>query len=373
MLANRTAREPSERMGMRRVQISRSAPVAGGPFGLGFSHAVSVAFVVILGTALWKSGINQANIFSTVPFILAVQVTAYVWGRGPAVVAALASAATFNYYYIGQPYRFEVPTAQEWFLFIALLAIAVGLGTVTDRMRVARREADELAASGRLQETLLSSISHDLRTPLTAIIGSLSTLLAEEGRLQTEACRELLSIAYDRAQALNRLIAQILDMTRLEAGVMRLQLERGSLQDLLRLALSPMGDAVGGRCRLNISPDVPLVPMDTVLLSHAVRNLIDNAARYPPSGSIIDMEAELTRDDVVLSIADRGPGIPTADLARIFEKFYQVPRTGHGHSARGIGLGLAIAKGIVEAHGGRIWAEQREGGGTVVRLMLPLA
>lgn len=373
MLANRIARQqPTERTRTRPVHVSRSASALGRLSALGLPHAVSATFVVVMGTALWKSGINQANIFSTVPFILAVLVTAYAWGQGPAVIAALVSAATFNYYWIGQPYRFELPTAQEWLLFSALLMVAVGLGTVTDRMRVTWREADDLAASARLLKTLLSSVSHDLRTPLTAITGSLSTLLADDGRLEAEARRELLSIAYDRAQTLNWLVAQILDMTRLEAGVIGLQLEPGSPQDLLRLALGPMGDAVGRRCRVMVAPGVPLVPMDSMLLSQAVRNVLDNAARHSPPGSAIDVEAARTRNGMVLSISDRGLGVPAGDLTRIFEKFYQVPREMTGRSAGGLGLGLAIAKGIVEAHGGRIWAEQRDGGGTVVRLMLPL-
>jgi two-component system, OmpR family, sensor histidine kinase KdpD len=151
---------------------------------------------------------------------------------------------------------------------------------------------------------------------------------------------------------------------------MRVQAEPGTLSNLVHLALRPLGSHIEARCRVTIPADAPLVPMDAVLLAHAVRNIFDNAVRYSPEGTAIEIGAAPLRREIVLSVADRGPGIPAADLERIFEKFYQV-RDGE-RTRGGTGLGLAIAKGIVEAHGGRIWAEAREGGGTVVRLALPM-
>ncbi len=372
MLANRTAGRASQATRIRRIRVFRRVPTLAGLAAAALPYALSVVFIFVLGTALWKSGITQPTIFSTVPFILAVQIAAFAWGRGPAIAAAVASAITLDYYWIGPPYEFDFPTPPEWFLFATLLAIALALGTVTDRMRQVRQHARDLATSERLQRALLDSISHDLRTPLTAIIGSLTTLLAEQGpvgRLDWPARRELLAIAYDRAKMLDWLVAQILDMTKLEAGVMRVQAEPAGLQPLMRLALRSLGNPIETRCRVSIPSNIPLVPMDSVLLAHGVRNIIDNAARYSPIESVIEVDAARSPREVVLSVADRGPGIPEADLERIFEKFYQVPGEGAG---RGMGLGLAIAKGIVEAHGGRIWAERREGGGTVVRLALPL-
>jgi two-component system sensor histidine kinase KdpD len=355
-----------------RTLAARSAVAAGAVIGAALPYAVGIILVVVLGIALWKSGVVQANIFSTLPFVLAVQITAFAWGRGPAIAAAVAAAATFNYYWIGPPYQFEPPALQEWFLFAVMLTTALVLGTVTERMRVADRQARELAASERLGRALLNSISHDLRTPLTAIMGTLSTLLAEPGpvgRLDAAAREELLAIAVDRARMLDRLVGQILDMTRLEAGVMRVQAEPSSVAGLIDLALRSSGDAVKAQVRVTVQPDMPAVPMDPLLLSHALRNVVDNAARYSPAGSTIELEAAAGRGEIVLSVADRGSGIPPEDLARVFEKFYRVQGdTGPD----GIGLGLAIAKGIVEAHGGRIWAERRNGGGTIVRLAVPL-
>lgn len=374
MLANRTAGRASEATRVHRIPVSRGVRIVAGLAGTALPYAFGIVFVFVLGTALWKSGITQPNIFSTVPFVLAVQIAAFAWGRGPAIVAAVASAVTFNYYWIGPPYQFEPPTPQEWFLFAALLSIALALGTISDRMRLVRQQARDLATSEQLQRALLNSISHDLRTPLTAIMGTLTTLLAEEGpvgRIDAPARRELLVIAYERAKMLDWLVAQILDMTKLEAGVMRVQAEPAGLQTLIRLSLRSLGDPIDARCRVAIPTDMPLVPMDTVLLAHAMRNIIDNAARYSPIESAIEIDASRSSREVVLSVADRGPGIPEAEIERVFEKFYQVRGDGAGRG--GMGLGLAIAKGIVEAHRGRIWAERRDGGGTVVRLALPLS
>ena len=372
VLANRTAGAPSGAMQARPKPAASGVGVPGGVLGTVLPYGASVIFVAVLGTALWKSGITQANVFSTVPFILAVQISAFAWGRGPAIIAAVAGAVVMDYYWVGPPYEFDMPTAPEWFLFAVLLAIALTLGTVTDRMRVARRQAEDLAASEQLERALLNSISHDLRTPLTAIMGTLSTLIAEKGpvgRLDAAAREELLSIAYDRAKTLDGLVGQILEMTKLEAGVLRIQTEPATIHNLVALALRAAGDPVRQRCRVAAPPDAPLVPMDAVLLSHAIGNVIDNAARYSPQDSVIEVDAAVASREIVLSVADRGPGIPPADFERVFEKFYRV----HTDGAGGVGLGLAIAKGIVEAHGGRIWAERRAGGGTVVRLALPLA
>jgi two-component system sensor histidine kinase KdpD len=253
-----------------------------------------------------------------------------------------------------------------------MLVTAVGLGTATERMRTAGRQAKALAASERLERALLNSISHDLRTPLTTIMGSLSTLLMEKGgvgRLDAEARDQLLAIAFDRAKTLDRLVGQILDMTKLEAGVMRVQAEPADVRTLVDLALRSAGHDVAQRCRVAVPSGLPPVPIDTLLLSHALRNVFDNAARYSPEGSTIDVDAAGGPREVILRIADRGRGIPPDDLERVFDKFY---RARGDDAAGGIGLGLAIAKGIVEAHGGRIWAERRDGGGTAVHVALPL-
>lgn len=337
-------------------------------------YPCGVALILLLTTVMRAVGLTEPRLSSAIPYLLAVLLVAIAWGPGPAVVASLVSGTVFNYYFVPPANAFTIPTPQELSLAVAMLTISAGVGAVADRMRMVQRDAEALAASERLQKTLLSSVSHDLRTPLTTIMGSLTTLLAEEGpvgRIDAATRHELLAMAYDRAKALNRLVEQIIEMTRLEAGPVRLRREWESLHHLVRTALDLLGAPVRDRCRLRIPGDAPEIPMDDTLLAHAVGNVLENAARYAPPGSPIDIDGARDGASAVLSIADRGPGIPPGDLGRIFDKFYRLhPGTSAGDG--GIGLGLAIAKGIVEAHGGRIWAEARDGGGTVVRIALPL-
>ena len=337
------------------------------------SYPLSTAFIVLLAVGFHKTGIARDADVLDIPFLLAVAIVAFVSGRGPAIIAALASSIAFNYFFVPPPNAFSVPKVDEVVLLAGLLAVAVALGTLTSRVRAARDEADRLAASERLQKTLLSSISHDLRTPLTAIMGSLSTLLAEDERLTGSLRQELLTIAYDQTKVLNWLVTQILEMTRLESGVVTFHREPAHLGNVIHGTIAQSGGAVNGRCRVDVPPGLPMVPMDSVLLSQALVNILSNAVKYSHPDTPIEIEAHREDGAVVLSVADRGIGIPAAGLTRVFEKFYRLPQPAPpAGGPAGIGLGLAIAKGIVEAHDGRIWAEQRAGGGTVIRLTLPL-
>ncbi len=364
------AAERERRDGKRRERRTFALRVASRPW---LSYPLSIAFIVLLAVGFHRAGIERDADILDIPFLVAVAIVAFVSGRGPAIIAALVSSIAFNYFFVPPPNAFSVPKIEEVVLLAGLLAVAVALSTLTDRARTARHEADQLAASERLQKTLLSSISHDLRTPLTAIMGSLSTLLAEDERLAGSVRRELLTIAYDQTKALNWLVTQILEMTRLESGVVTFRREPAHLGNFVHGTIAQSGGAVNGRCRVEVPPGLPMVPMDSVLLSHALGNILNNAVKYSHPDTPIEINAHQQDGVVVLSVADRGIGIPAAGLTRVFEKFYRLPQpVPAAGGPAGIGLGLAIAKGIVEAHEGRIWAEQRAGGGTVISLTLPL-
>ncbi len=230
-------------------------------------------------------------------------------------------------------------------------------------------QTEILRATEKLQTALLNSISHDLRTPLASITGVLDTLRFEEGFLDAESRRELVETAYGEAGRLNRLVGNLLDMSRLESGSLRISLQPGDVQDVISSALDALASRLDGHpIRLNFPQDVSLVPMDYVLINQVLINLLDNAAKYSPETGQIDINVSYTRDSVLIAVEDRGPGIPEEDLGRIFEKFYRVKRF---ENVVGTGLGLSICKGIVEAHGGKIWAENRPGGGGKLAFSLP--
>ena len=232
------------------------------------------------------------------------------------------------------------------------------------------RQIELMKATEELQNALLNSISHDLRTPLVSITGALSTLAEQDPSIGDEARRSLVDTANEEASRLNRLVANLLDMTRLEAGAMRVVRELTDLQDLIGSALGQIENRLTDRSvQVDVPPELPLVPMDFVLIVHVLVNLLDNALKYSPEGSPLEIQAQLQAGEALVSVADRGIGIPPEDLPRVFDKFYRVQRP---EQVTGTGLGLAISKGIIDAHGGRIWAANRTGGGTIVTIALPL-
>ena len=337
-----------------------------------FLYPLSVVVVALVGGVLYALGVAAGQLAVTAPFLLAVVLIAVVWGRGPATVAALASVILFNYLLIPPAHSFSVPTSEEGFLLISLLAVALVLGTLRDRMCRIEREVRELAANEKLQKTLLDAISHDLKTPLTAIMGSLNIFLSEGQRLGRGDRQELVELAYEQAKQLDRLVTGILDMTRLEAGAIRLRREPGQVAEVVEDALAQIRDTLAERrCRVEIPPGLPSVSMDAVLLSHAFVNVLDNAMKFSSIDAPIDVEIRATDGHVLIQVADRGVGVSADELDRIFEKFYR--RQSNALQTSGTGLGLAIAKGIVEAHQGRIWAEQRGGGGLVIAVSLPVS
>lgn len=232
------------------------------------------------------------------------------------------------------------------------------------------QKARILQGTEKLQTALLNSISHDLRTPLVSITGALSTLDEDGDRLADEARQNLIETAREEAERLNRLVGNLLDMTRLEAGALRLNRDLADVQDVVGAALSQLDDQLEERPVEVMVPDhLPLVSIDFVLIVHVLVNLLDNAMKYSPPGAPLCVQAQQVDNFVEVVVADRGIGIPEEDLEHIFDKFYRVQRPDH---VSGTGLGLSICQGIVEAHQGRIHAERREGGGSRFVFTLPI-
>ena len=244
-------------------------------------------------------------------------------------------------------------------------ALALERALLAEQSTHDRRRADE----ERLRNALLSSVSHDLRTPLGVITGAVSTAL-ETPDLPEPARRELLQSAQEEAQRLHRLVSNLLDITRLESGALDLHTEWTPMEEVVGAALNRRELAADAqRIRVTIPADLPLVAMDGVLMEQLILNLLDNALKYSPPGTPVDIKAWAAGKSLTLSISDRGPGIPAGDEERIFEKLAR----GHTASNRpGAGLGLAICKGIVTAHGGRIQAVNHPQGGAQFLVTLPL-
>jgi len=224
------------------------------------------------------------------------------------------------------------------------------------------------AETETLRNLLLSSVSHDLRTPLAAITGAASTLLQQGISLDRNSKQELITTIYEEAEHLNAIIRNILDMTRLESGAITVKKEWQSPEEIIGAVLNRFSEKLKDHpISTNLPSDLPLVPFDPLLIEQVLMNLLDNAVKYTPQGTPLDLYASIKGDNLQIELADRGPGITSGEEKRIFEKFVR------GSVSRGgIGLGLTICKAIIDAHGGRIWAENRPGGGAVFRFTLPI-
>ncbi len=220
-----------------------------------------------------------------------------------------------------------------------------------------------------LRNSLLSSVSHDLRTPLAAITGSATTLLdtpAQDAPLH----KELLETIRDEADRLNRLVGNLLDMTRLESGGVEPRKDWIPLEEVVGSALDRAQKLLQAHVvEVSLPADLPLVPMDAVLCEQMLLNLLDNAAKYTPPGTRVHLRAWAEPGQVVLLVADEGPGLPSGSEHLVFEKFFR----GRADNTRGSGLGLAIAHGIVTAHGGQLTAGASPSGGAQFRITLPVA
>ena len=233
-------------------------------------------------------------------------------------------------------------------------------------------EARVLAETERLRAALLTSISHDLRTPLASILGTVSSLRSYPERYSPAEREDLLSTLQDEAERLNRFVSNLLDMTRLESGAIDLKLELIDVAEIVGSALQRAGSVLAGhRVEVNIEPHLPMLRLDAVLFEQVLFNLLDNAAKYSPIGSRIDIRASRDGELVEIEVVDEGPGIPPADLERIFDKFYRVQAQDRRRA--GTGLGLAICRGFVEALGGWIVARnRRDGSGAVLTIRMPV-
>jgi two-component system sensor histidine kinase KdpD len=243
---------------------------------------------------------------------------------------------------------------------------------VLDRLRLTAEaeQARVVAESERLSKSLLNSVSHELRTPIAAITTAVSALDSITPGDRPELARALTGEIQTSTARLNRLVANLLDMTRLESGRVKPRLEWCDVKDLVNAAVRKTDKELAQhKVAVSLPPHLPLVKLDAVLMEQVLLNLLVNAACYTPPGTLVEISARASAQELSLTVADHGPGLPPESVPHVFEKFYRVP----GAPAGGTGLGLSIVKGFTEAQGGRAEAANREGGGAVFTLCFPIA
>jgi len=259
----------------------------------------------------------------------------------------------------------------EQLQLLEAFAHQTAMAVAGDKLEEKQTETQMQMEAEKLRSSLLSSVSHDLRTPLAAITGSISSLLENGKKLDESTRHDLLLNVHDEAERMERLVTNLLEMTKLEAKAVRPKLEAQHPGEVASSALMRVEKKLEGRkLATHLAPDLPLVPMDALLIEQVLVNLLENALKYAPPESPIELSARVEDTHLTLEVADRGPGLPEEDLTRVFEKFYRGPQK---EMRGGAGLGLAICKGIVEIHGGNIVAKNRPGGGALFKFTIPLA
>jgi two-component system sensor histidine kinase KdpD len=249
---------------------------------------------------------------------------------------------------------------------IQTLASQIALAIDGMRLGTEAEEARMEAETNRLRAALFSSVTHDLRTPLASITASVSTLLEEGSPLHADQRRELLETIDQETQRLNRVIGNLMDLSRMRAGAMVPTKTPAAMDELIESVIARSGPILEHHdIHLMLREDLPEIPLDVVLIDQALTNVVENAARFTPPGRRITIGAARWHDGVQVRIADQGPGIPREERDRVFEPFVR------GDGSTGTGLGLAIARAIVAAHGGTIRIGEEPGGGTAVVLELP--
>lgn len=300
-------------------------------------------------------------------FLLGIVLVSLRWGLVASSLAVVLSVLAFDFFFVPPFHTLAVADVSHLVTFAVMFVVATVITSLTRRVRDQARIASERELRVRTEQVknaLLSSVSHDLRTPLAVITGAASTL--RDAAIDDSVRRELTETIVTEAERLNRLVRNLLDLTRLEAGAVEVQKEWQPLEEAIGAALERTSPLLADHpVTTEVPPDLPLVPFDSLLLQQALVNLLENAARHTPPGTPVRVAAVHRGGSVEIVIADRGPGLPPGAEPGVFDKL----RRGGG---RGAGLGLTICKGIAEAHGGRIWAERRPEGGASFHLALPI-
>jgi K+-sensing histidine kinase KdpD len=368
---------------------------------------VGTAFIAVV-LAPFQQQVNATTV--ALAFLLVVLFVALFWGSRPALVASVLGVFCFNFFFLPPLYTLHIAHAENWVALIVFFTTALAVGQLSARAKQRAEEAESrkleaeslytqlqaafereseaeaIKRSERLKSALLDAVTHDLRTPLTAIKASITTLIdeargqTEENQLITldaESRSEMLEIIDQESDRLNRFISDLIDLARIEAGELRLRRRWGAVDEIISTALArakPL--TTNHKVHINTGKELPVVRVDANAVSEVVYTLVDNAAKYSPPGSSIVIYAQRGPEGMVtMAVEDQGMGIERDLRERVFDKFFRATRDGDVTTQQpsGTGMGLAIAKGIVEAHEGKIWIESgKNGRGTRIVFTLPI-
>ena len=370
----------------------------------GYLAAVVTVGALTLLLKLLGGHVNSTTV--SLALLLNVLFIATRWGSVPAMLASVIAMLCFNFFFLPPLGTFNIAATDNWIALIAFLITAVTAGQLSARVKKRAEEAESgkrevgrlyaelheaferashaeaLRQSEKLKSALLDAVTHDLRTPLTSIKASITTLLDEQRghpplALDRESRTEMMEVIDEESDRLSRFINGLIELARIEAGELQLRRRWGVVDEIISAALSRAEPITRQhRIEVEVEKELPGVRVDESAVSEVVYTLIDNAAKYSVQGSRIRISAQRSGDDLIqMSVEDEGRGVSPELRERVFDKFFRATRDGDVSTREptGTGMGLAIAKGIIEAHGGKIWIEAaRTGEGTRVVFTLPI-
>lgn len=333
-----------------------------------------VSISLILGVAALCYALSDFLEYKVVAFLLLVMVSliAMFFDIAPVLVAACLSAVVWNYFFIPPRFTFAIQSTENVLLFSMYFVIAMVNAVLTYKIREAEKEANRRTVREntlKLYDTLLNSLSHELRTPIATIIGATDTLQEEKQKLSEEHSAELLSEISKASLRLNRQVGNLLNMSRLESGFLQPKKDWCDIHELIYDVLNQLKDSFNHKpVEVHIRENLPLFKLDYGLLEQVLYNLVHNAAIYIPKYAVISIHAGLSKDNhLVLIVEDTGNGFPENEIGHVFEKFYRLKDTHAG----GTGLGLSIVKGFVESMDGTIRLENGEEYGARFTIDIP--
>ena len=367
------------------------------------------ASLVVVGAATvllpFRANINATTV--ALALLLAVLFVAIGFGSKPALLASVLAMLGFNFFFLPPFHTLTIADPQNWIALTAFFITALAVGQLSARARrraeeseagklEIRRlydelrdafdrasEAEAIKRSEQLKSALLDAVTHDIRTPLTSIKASATLLLEDReetkssAKLSPDEQHAMLEVITRGADRLDRFVEGIVDLARIEAGDLNLHRNWRSVDDLIEVALAQAEPLMHNhKVNILIPDELPIVRVDGRAVTEVIYTLLDNARKYAPPQTLITISARTASDDVIeISVADQGPGIPRQYRERVFERFYRIADNGLAKGQpTGFGVGLAIAKGIVEAHGGRIWIEDtKTGSGAKIVFTVPVA
>ena len=302
--------------------------------------------------------------------LMTVSVIAMLFEISPVLTAAILSAIIWNFFFIPPVYTFHIRDAEDIMMFLLYFSIALVNAVLSFKIRDAEKKArdkEEKEMTIKLYNTLLNSLSHELRTPISTILGAVDTLKENRDRLTVTNQMALFNEIDVASIRLNRQVENLLNMSRLESGMLKLNVDWCDINELIHSAIQKIPVSVSQEIIFQTNENLPLFKIDTGLVEQVIYNLIHNAIQYTAEQNVIEIHVSYLNSKCIITIADNGKGFPEKEIQHAFEKFYRLPNTKTG----GSGLGLSISKGFIEAHNGIITLENNKKGGATFTIALP--